>query len=146
MFSFFSNFTHKIAPFSHALFWSKYVQTSNFYFLTLLSSFSSKNSIGDFDLFSFWQWSCRSLYCHFFTNKNSLLLYPFWSKYLGNTIFWYFLYAHNLLLKSKKKSEIFSFFSVFSAFFGQFPKNQKQAALMPCLKGFLLLFYSLIAE
>ena len=68
-------------------FFGKYVQTSNFYFLTLLSSFSSKNSIGDFDLFSFWQWSCRSLYYHFFTNKNSLLLYPFWSKYLGNTIF-----------------------------------------------------------
>ena len=122
MFPFFCNFTHKIAPFSHAIFWSKYVQTSNFYFLTLLSSFSSKNSIGDFDLFSFWQWSCRSLYCNYFTNKNSLLLYPFWSKYLGNTIFWYFLYAHNLLLKNKKKkSEFFPFsqnYNVYIAFFG----------------------------
>ena len=121
-------------------FFGKYVQTSNFYFLTLLSSFSSKNSIGDFHLFSFWQWSCRSLYCHYFTNKNSLLLYPFWSKYLGNTIFWYFLYAHNLLLKNKKKSEIFSFFSkihVYSlVFLDNFQKTKNK--LLSCLawRGF----------
>ena len=138
MIPFFSNFTHKIAPFSHALFWSKYVQTSNFYFLTLLSSFSSKNSIGDFDLFSFWQWSCRNLYCHFFTNKNSLLLYPFWSKYLGNTIFWYFLYAHNLLLKNKKKSEIFSFFSKIQCihcFFWTISKKPKTSCSHALLEG-----------
>ena len=85
-----------------------------------------------------------------FSQIKTLCFYTlFGQSILEIQFFWYFLYAHNLLLKNKKQSDIFSFsqkYNVFIAFFGQFPKNQNQAALMPCLKGFLLLFYSLIAE
>ena len=135
---FFSNFTHKIAPFSHSVFWSKYVQTSNFYFLTLFSSFSSKNSIGDFDLFSFWQWSCRSLYCHFFTNKNSLLLYPFWSKYLGHTVFLDIFYLLIIYCSKIKKIRNFSFFSKLQCihcFFWTISKKPKTSCSHALLEG-----------
>ena len=67
------------------------------------------------------------LWKRFFTNQNSLPVCPFLSKYLGNRIFSIsFIAAHDFLLK--------------------YERNQKQTDLIPYLKGFFVLFNSLLSQ
>ena len=74
-----------------------------------------------------------------FSDIKTLCFYTlFGQSILEIQFFWYFLYAHNLLLKNIKKSEIFSFFSKIQCihcFFWTISKKPKTSCSHALLEG-----------